>query len=191
MKELEQKILKEGKVFPGHILKVGSFLNQQIDVDFLMKMGEEIARLFEKDNVTKILTIEASGIAVAVAAAAAMHVPVVFAKKDKSANVAHDVYSAKIHSYTHGNDYTAVVSSEYIGKNDRILIVDDFLATGEAIFGMIELVKQAGAIVAGITDTIEKRFQGGGDKLREKGYHLESLAVIDEMSDDGLVFGKN
>lgn len=190
MKKLEEKIKAEGKVFPGGILKVGSFLNQQIDVDFMMKMGEEIARLFADDKPTKILTIEASGIAIAVCAASYLHVPVVFAKKSKSANVASDVYSAKVHSYTHGNDYEAIVSKDYLHEGERILIIDDFLATGEAVNGMIELSEKAGAKVVGIADAIEKRFQEGGNILREKGYHVESLALVESMSDNDIVFGE-
>lgn len=190
MKSLEEKIKREGKVFPGQILKVGSFLNQQLDVEFLMEMGEEIAKLFADDKPTKVLTIEASGIAVAVCAASYLHVPVVFAKKHKSANVASDVYSAKVHSYTHGNDYEAVVSKEYLQGGERILIIDDFLATGEAMNGLIEIVEKAGANVVGIADAIEKRFQGGGNALRSKGYHVESLALVESMSDYDITFGE-
>lgn len=188
MKALENKILSEGKVFPGEILKVGSFLNQQLDVDFIMSMGEEISRIFGSENVTKILTIEASGIAVAVAAAAHLHVPVVFAKKHKSANVASDVFSAKIHSYTHGNDFDAIVSKDYISENDRLLIIDDFLATGEAIRGLMEISEQAHATVVGVSAAIEKRFQGGGDELRNKGIRVESLAIVESMTDDSIKF---
>ena len=188
MKELEDKIINEGQVFPGEVIKVGSFLNHQIDVEFLMLMGEELARLFEGDRPTKILTIEASGIAVAVAAAAKMHIPVVFAKKHRSANVAPDVYSARIHSYTHGNDFDAIVSREYLKEGERILIIDDFLATGEAINGLLEIVSKSGAEVVGIADVIEKRFQGGGDALRAKGYHVESLAMVESMTDDSITF---
>ena len=188
MKALEEKILKEGKVLPGHILKVGSFLNHQMDPDFLMEMGKEIADKFANDGVTKILTVEASGIAIAVAAGAHMHVPAVFAKKNKTGNLSGDVYAADVHSYTHNRDYTIVVSKDYIKENDVVLLVDDFLANGAALDGMIEIVKQAGAKVAGASCAIEKGFQGGGDKLRAQGYKIESLAIVETMSDDGLTF---
>lgn len=188
MKALEEKILKEGTVLPGNILKVGSFLNHQMDVDFLMEMGREIADKFAGDGVTKILTVEASGIAIAVAAAAHMHVPAVFAKKNKTGNLSGGVYAANVHSYTHNRDYTVVVSKEYIGKDDVVLLVDDFLANGAALEGLIEIVRQAGARVAGASCAIEKGFQGGGDKLRAQGYKIESLAIVEEMSDDTLTF---
>lgn len=188
MKALEEKILKEGKVYPGNILKVGSFLNQQLDCSFLMEMGKEIARLYEKDNVTKIITVEASGIAIAVAAGAVMGVPAVFAKKNKSANVGANVYSATVHSYTHGTDYNIVVDKEYLSAGDRLLIVDDFLAAGNAIAGLLSLAEQAGATVVGAAIAVEKSFQHGGDKYRENGLRIESLAMISEMTEDGLKF---
>lgn len=188
IKALEEKILKEGKVFPGNVLKVGSFLNHQIDVDFLMLMGEEIKRLFEGETITKVLTVEASGIAIAVAAAANLHVPVVFAKKNKTNNIADDVYSAKVYSYTHQKEYNIVVEKRYIDKDDKVLIVDDFLAHGNAINGLIDIVKQAGASLTGVCAAIEKGFQRGGDELREKGIHVESLAIVEEMTDESLSF---
>ncbi len=190
MKALEQKILSEGTVLSGDILKVGSFLNQQIDIAFLMEMGEEINRIYKNDKVTKILTIEASGIAVAVAAAAVMKVNVVFAKKNKTSNVSGEVYSAKVHSFTHGTDNLITVPKDYIGKDDKVLIIDDFLANGKALEGLIDIVNQAGAEVVGCTCAIEKGFQGGGDKLRKEGYKVESLAVIDKMSTEGIEFRK-
>ena len=185
MKALEEKILSDGKVLPGGILTVGSFLNQQIDSDFLMEMGREVARLYSGCGITKILTIEASGIAFALAVGAALHVPVLFAKKHKSGNVAGSVYKTNIHSFTHGNDYEAVVASEYLGTSDKVLIVDDFLASGEAVNGLIDLISQAGASLIGAAVAIEKGFQSGGDRLREKGIRVEALALIDSMSDDG------
>ena len=190
MKALEDKILAEGKVYPGHILKVGSFLNQQLDCSFLMEMGKEIARLYKDEKVTKIITVEASGIAIAVAAGAVMGVPAVFAKKNKSANVGDNVYSAVVHSYTHGTDYNIVVDREYLSGNDRLLIVDDFLAAGNAIAGLISLAEQAGASVVGAAIAVEKAFQHGGDKYREQGLRIESLAKIAEMSEDSLTFVK-
>ena len=188
MKALEEKILKEGKVLPSHILKVGSFLNHMLDVDFIMEMGEEIHRLFCNDGVTKILTIETSGIAIAMGAAAKMHVPVVFAKKHKSNNLSGEVYNTVVHSYTHGTDYTVVVSKDFIDSSDRVLIIDDFLANGMALNGLIDIVAQAGAELVGTSCAIEKGFQKGGDKLREKGIRVESLAVIDSMDDTSVTF---
>lgn len=188
MKALEEKILREGTVLPGHILKVGSFLNQQLDVPFLMEMGREIARLFGESGVTKVLTIEASGIAVAVAAAAALGTPAVFAKKHKSKNVSGDVLTTTVHSYTHNTDYEIMVSREYISPDDRVLLVDDFLANGKALVGLAELVKQAGAETVGAAVAIEKGFQKGGDALREAGLRVESLAIVESMSDTSLTF---
>ena len=188
MKALEQKILNEGTVLNGDILKVGSFLNQQIDVDFLHSMGEEIDRIYKGEEITKILTIEASGIAIAVVAALVMHKNVIFAKKSKTSNVSGEVYSAKVHSFTHGIDSLITVPQDYICASDKILIIDDFLANGEALTGLIQIVKQAGAAVVGCTCAIEKGFQGGGDKLREAGYRIESLAVIDKMSPGEIEF---
>lgn len=188
MKALEEKILKEGKVLPGNILKVGSFLNHQLDVDFIMEMGREIARLFENSGVTKILTIETSGIAIAVGAAAAMHIPVVFAKKNKTSNISGDVYKTVVHSYTHGTDYTVVVEKDYLKKGDNILIVDDFLANGKALAGLFDIIFQSGASAAGAACAIEKGFQRGGDQLRAEGIRVESLAIIDSMEDGNIVF---
>ena len=188
MKALEDKIINEGRVYPGNILKVSSFLNQQLDCAFLMEMGKEIARLYKDDGVTKIVTIEASGIAIAVAAGAAMGIPAVFAKKSKAANLSDDVYSGIVHSYTHGTDYTVRIDKENILSSDRLLIVDDFLATGNAIAGLLEIAEQAGASVAGAAIAIEKCFQHGGDRYRREGLRIESLAKISEMSENGLTF---
>ncbi|MBO5059430.1 MAG: xanthine phosphoribosyltransferase [Clostridia bacterium] len=188
MKALEEKILKEGKVLAGGVLKVGSFLNQQIDTAFLKEMGAEIARLYRDSGVNKILTIEASGIAIAVAAAYEMNVPVVFAKKNKSSNVSGDIYSSKVESFTHRTVNSIVVSKEFISKGDRILIVDDFLANGNALLGLSELITQAGATVVGAAIAIEKGFQKGGDELRAKGMRIESLAIVDCMTESGIEF---
>ena len=188
MERMEQKILREGKVLPGGILKVGSFLNQQIDTAFLAEIGQEVARLFEDSGVTKILTIESSGIAIAASVGMAMGVPLVFAKKHKTSNVDGSVYSTVVHSYTHGTDYTIVVSSDYLGENDRVLLVDDFLANGKALVGLTELVRQAGGTVVGAAIAIEKGFQGGGDALRAEGVRVESLAIVDSMTDDAITF---
>ena len=188
MKLMEEKILSEGQVLPGGILKVGSFLNQMIDTVFLKQMAVEIARLFENCGVTKVLTIESSGIAIAAAVGLEMGVPVVFAKKHKSSNVDGAVYTSVVHSYTHNADYTIVVSSDYLVGEDHVLLVDDFLANGKALMGLTDLVAQAGAELVGAAIAIEKGFQGGGDALREKGVRVESLAVIDSMSNDGIRF---
>ena len=188
MKALEEKILREGKVLPGHILKVGSFLNHQIDADFMLTMGDEITRLFEGERITKILTIETSGIAIAMGAAVKMHIPVVFAKKNKSGNVDGDVYKTVVHSYTHGADYNVVVSCDFLKSDDRVLIVDDFLANGKALIGLMDIVSQSGAELVGCCCAIEKGFQKGGDTLRQKGVKVESLAIIDTMTDDSITF---
>jgi len=191
MKALEEKILNEGSVLPGNILKVGSFLNHRLDVEFIAEMGEEIARLFEGCGVNKILTIETSGIAIAMGAALKMHVPVVFAKKNKSSNISGDVYSTVVHSFTHGTDYTVVVSKDFLDSSDKILIVDDFLANGKALIGLIDIVNQAGAQLIGASCAIEKGFQKGGDNLREHGVRVESLAIIDSMDDNSITFREN
>lgn len=188
MRALEEKILKEGEVCPGEILKVGSFLNQQIDTKLMDEMGKEIARLFAGDNVTKILTIESSGIAVAFAAALEMGVPMLFAKKHKSLNLSDNLLRAQVFSYTHKETYDIVVSGEFLNSSDTVLIVDDFLANGKALEGLIELTKQAGAKLAGCAVAIEKGFQGGGDRLRAEGIRVESLALIDSMTEDSLTF---
>ena len=188
MKALEDKILAEGKVLPGHVLKVGNFLNQQLDVPFLKTIGDEIARLYADSGVTKVMTIEASGIAIATLAALALGVPCVVVKKHASANQSKEVWSTQIASYTHGNVYTAAVAKEYLTQGERVLIVDDFLACGNAIAGMREMINAAGASLVGCAIAIEKKFQGGGDALRQEGIRVESLAMVDSMSDDGLTF---
>lgn len=188
MKKMEEKILAEGKILPGGVLKVGSFLNQQIDTQFMKEIGQEIADLYKGDEITKILTIEASGIPIAVSAGFAMNRPVVYAKKNKSSNISGDVYCSLVHSFTHGNNNNVIVGREFISPEDRILIVDDFLAHGSALTGLIEIVEQAGAAVVGCVAAIEKGFQLGGDKLREQGYRVESLAIIEEMTDTEIIF---
>lgn len=188
MKSLEEKILKEGIILPGNILKVGSFLNHQIDVEFIMEMGREIARIFANEKITKILTIESSGIAIAMGAGVALKVPVVFAKKNKTSNVSGEFYKSIIHSYTHGVDYNVVVEKSYLNQEDNILIVDDFLANGKALLGLIEIIKQSGANIVGASCAIEKGFQNGGDNLRAEGIRVESLAIIDNMTDNEITF---
>ena len=188
MKQMEEMILREGQVLPGDILKVGSFLNQNIDTNLLGRMGQEIARLYEGCGVTKILTIEASGIAIAAAAGLAMGVPVLFAKKHRTSNVDGDVYVTKVHSFTHGEDYGVVVSSDYLLASDRVLLVDDFLANGNALRGLIDLCRQAGAELVGVAIAIEKCFTGAGDAMRAEGIRIDSLAMIESMSDHEIVF---
>lgn len=188
MKALEEKILREGKVLPGNVLKVSHFLNHQLDVDFMMEMGKEVARIFENAGVNKILTIEASGIAFAVAVAAHMHVPVLFAKKNSSSNMSSGKYVTQVASYTHQKVYNVVVSRDLLTADDRVLIVDDFLACGNAVIGLIDLVHQAGGEVVGVSAAIEKGYQGGGDALRKENIRVESLAIIDEMSEEGIRF---
>lgn len=188
MKKMEEKILKEGVILPGGVLKVGSFLNQQMDTPFIKEIGEEIAKMYEGANITRILTIESSGIPIAVSAGFAMNLPVVYAKKNKSSNISGECYSTMVHSFTHGNNNNVFVGKEYIKPDDRILIVDDFLAHGSALNGLIDIVKQAGAEVVGCVAAIEKGFQMGGDDLRKRGYRVESLAIIEEMSDTEIYF---
>lgn len=191
MKKLEEKIRTEGKVLPGGVLKVGNFLNQQIDSDFLMEMGKEIADRFCSDRVTKVLTVEASGIAFAVAAAVHLHVPVVFAKKNKTLNVDSDTYTAQVASFTHGKTYDIMVPKEYILPGDRVLIVDDFLACGNAIKGLCRIVESAGAVTVGASAAIEKGFQHGGDELRAAGLKVYSLAIVESMENDRIFFREN
>lgn len=188
MRLMEETILKEGTVLPGGILKVGSFLNQQIDPKLLRAFGEEVARLYKDCGVTKIMTIEASGIALAASAALAMNIPMVFAKKHKTSNVDGGVYSTSVHSFTHDITYNVIISRDYLIKDDVVVLVDDFLARGEALRGLIDLTRQAGAKLAGAAIAIEKSFQGGGDELRAKGVRVESMAIVESMTNDGLTF---
>lgn len=188
MKAMEEKILREGQILPGEILKVGSFLNQQIDTEFLREMAEEIATLFKDCGATKVLTVEASGIAIATAAGLAMNIPVLFAKKHKTSNVDGEILSAPVHSYTHGTDYNIVVSKNYLSPEDKVLMVDDFLASGNAFMGLLGLINGAGATCVGACAAIEKRFQGGGDMLRKMGIRLESLAIISAFEGNSVVF---
>ncbi len=190
MHTLEERILKDGKVYPGNVLKVGSFLNHMIDEQLLDDMGKEISALFCEQNITKILTIEASGIAIACAVARYLKAPVLFAKKSKTSNISKDCYCADVVSYTHGNTNTIMVEKQYLASSDKVLIVDDFLAHGEALRGLISLIKQAGAQLVGCAIAIEKGFQGGGDALRAEGVRVESLAIVESMSDTSLTFRK-
>jgi len=188
MKALEERILSEGRILPGPVIKVSSFLNHQMDPDLIMEIGSEIGKRFADASVTKILTIESSGIAIALAVGASLHVPVVFAKKHRTSNVSGEVYQTIVHSYTHNVDYTVVVESEFINSNDNILLVDDFLANGKALEGLMELAHQAGAKVVGAGIAIEKGFQNGGSGLRERGLRIESMVIIDRMDENGIIF---
>ncbi|MGN0600294.1 MAG: xanthine phosphoribosyltransferase [Oscillospiraceae bacterium] len=183
MKLLEDRIIKDGIVKDGGVLKVDSFLNHKMDIDLFNEMGKEFRRLFDKESsrINKILTIEASGIGIACIAAQHFGVPVVFAKKAQSINIDGEVYSTKIKSFTHGKVYDVIVSKKYISNEDHILIIDDFLANGCALEGLIDLVQSAGATVEGIGICVEKGFQPGGEAIRNRGIHLESLAIVDEM----------
>lgn len=176
MKLLEDRILKDGHIGADNVLKVDSFLNHQIDVNFVCELGKEFYRLFKDENITKILTIEASGIGIACLAAQYFGVPVVFAKKTKTINIYSDTYNATVHSYTHKKDYDIVVSKEFLSKEDNVLIIDDFLAKGSALTALLMLIEKAGAKTAGAGIVIEKAYQGGGNLVRDMGIRVESLA---------------
>ena len=191
MKLLEDRILKDGHIGADNVLKVDSFLNHQIDVNFVCELGKEFYRLFKNENITKILTIEASGIGIACLAAQYFGVPVVFAKKTKTINIYSDTYNATVHSYTHKRDYDIVVSKEFLSKEDNVLIIDDFLAKGSALTALLMLIEKAGAKTAGAGLVIEKAYQGGGNLIRDMGIRVESLAKIKSISEkDGIVFCK-
>ena len=185
MKLLEQRILEDGQVRPGNVLKVDCFLNHQLDVGLLDQIGAEFYRIFKDDGINKILTSEASGIAIACMTARHFNVPVVFAKKAKSKNIDGDVYTSTVHSYTYGRDYDITLAQKFLGPQDRVLILDDFLANGKAMNGLLDVCRQAGASVGGIGICIEKGFQPGGAELRAAGYKLASLAIVDSMDDNG------
>ena len=192
MKLLEDRILQDGTVKPGGVLKVDNFLNHQIDAGLLYEMACEWKRLYVNCNINKILTIEASGIGLASLTGYVFGCPVLFAKKSKTINISSDVYSVEVPSFTHKTTNTVMVSREYLHPEDRVLIIDDFLATGAALKGLIALTEMAGATVVGCGIAIEKEFQGGGTELRAQGYRIESLARITSMKDDGtLVFASD
>lgn len=181
---LKKKILEEGQVYAGNILKVDCFLNHQIDCGFLAEVGKEFHRLYKDEGINKILTIEASGIAIGAMVAQEFGCPLVFAKKNKTKNIAGDVYTAPVESFTHGTTYNIMVSKKFLNPGDKILIVDDFLAIGNALNGLISLVKESGAELVGCGAVIEKGYQHGGDELRAKGIRVESLAIIESMDAD-------
>ena len=184
MKLLEERIRKDGKIRGGDVLKVDSFLNHQMDVELFNEIGKEFLRLFGDCGVTKILTIEASGIGIACVTAQFFNVPVIFAKKNKTKNIAGDVYTSKVESFTHGKVYDIIVAKEFLRPEDRVLIIDDFLANGSALQGLIKLVRDANATLVGAGICVEKAFQPGGDLIRGMGVRVESLARIKSMSEE-------
>ena len=184
MNFLEQRIMKDGIVKPGNVLKVDSFLNHQMDVALMDEMGKEFKRRFAGKTITKVLTIEASGIAIACSVAREFGVPMVFAKKSKSINIDGDMYVAEVESFTHKNKNQVIVSKKFLSADDHVLIIDDFLANGCALQGLISITEAAGATVEGLGIAIEKGFQIGGRVIRNLGYHLESLAIVESMDAD-------
>lgn len=187
MELLKERILKDGVVKPGNVLKVDSFLNHQMDIDLINKIGKEFRRRFPSEKITKILTIEASGIGIACVAAQYFHVPVVFAKKSESKNLDGDVYTSAVASFTHNKVYDIRISKKYLNENDRILLIDDFLAKGNALLGLLDVCQQSGATVVGAGIAIEKGFQEGGQLLRKRGLRVESLAIVDAMDENGEI----
>ena len=189
MKLLEDKILTEGKIGAGDVLKVDCFLNHRIDVAFLSELGKEFHRLYKDEGINKILTIEASGIGLACLCAVPFDVPVVFAKKAKSNNMTGEIYASSVHSFTPGTDHTAVIPKIMLTSEDRVLLIDDFLARGQALHALIDLCEQAGATIVGAGVFVEKTYQGGGAEIRSRGVRVESLAKIKSMSvADGIEF---
>lgn len=187
MQLLKDRILKDGIVKEGNVLKVDSFLNHQMDISLFEEIGKEFKKRFEGESINKILTIEASGIGIACIAARYFNVPVVFAKKSKTKNIAGDVYTSRVESFTHGRIYDIMVSKDFLNSGDRVLLIDDFLANGCALEGLAELVRSAGATLVGAGIVIEKGFQRGGDLLRSNGVRVESLAIIDRMDESGSI----
>ena len=188
MNFLEERILKDGIVKEGNVLKVDSFLNHQMDINLFKQMGEEFKRRFADKNINKIMTIEASGIGIACVVASYFDVPVVFAKKSQSINIDGDVYVAEVESFTHKKVYDVILSKKFLGPEDHVLLIDDFLANGCALLGLIDIVKKSGATLEGAGIVIEKGFQSGGQTIRDMGIHLESLAIIDSIADGKLTF---
>lgn len=181
MKLLEERIRRDGNVKEGNVLKVDSFLNHQMDIELFNEMGKEFKRLFSEQKINKILTIEASGIGIACIAAQYFNVPVVFAKKSQSINLDGEMYSTKIRSFTHNREYDVIVSKKFLNKDDHILIIDDFLANGCAVQGLISIIQSAGATVEGVGIAVEKGFQEGGKLIRDMGIRVESLAIVESM----------
>ena len=183
MELLKERIRKDGKVKEGNVLKLDSFLNHQMDIHLFQEIGKEFQKRFQGEEINKILTIEASGIGIACIVAQSFDVPVVFAKKTQTKNIAGDTWTTKVESFTHGRIYDIIVAKEFLGKGDKVLIIDDFMANGKALEGLAELVTMSGAELVGAGIVIEKGFQPGGDELRRKGIRVESLAIIESMND--------
>lgn len=190
MEALEQRIRQDGKILPGHIIKVDGFLNHQIDTKFIGELADEFARLFDVTRATKVLTAEASGIGLAAICSYKWGIPMVFAKKAKSDNIEGGLYKSEIFSYTYKKTVTLICAKDWITADDRVIIVDDFMANGQAMRGLLDIVAQSGAELIGIGCAIEKGFQNGGVGLRRDGYNLQSLAIIDEANENGFVFRK-
>ena len=184
MQLLKDRIRKDGKIKAGNVLKVDSFLNHQMDIHLFEEIGKEFKKRFTDVEVNKILTIEASGIGIACVAAQYFDVPVVFAKKTKTKNIAGDVYTSKVESFTHGRVYDIIVSREFLGEGDKVLLIDDFLANGKALEGLASLVQDSGAELVGAGIVIEKGFQIGGEAIRSRGIRLESLAIVESMDEE-------
>ena len=191
MKLLQDRIVKDGKVLPGNIIKVDGFLNHRVDVSLLKAMADEFYNIFAEKKPTLIMTVEASGIALATVCAERFGIPLLFAKKAKSDNIEGGLYKSEIFSYTYKKTVNLIVSAEWLNADDKVLVVDDFLANGEALRGVIDIVHQAGAEVVGVGVAVEKGFQGGGQKLRDHGYDLHSLAIIESANENGIVFREN
>lgn len=188
MQLLKDRIRKEGKVLPGNIIKVDGFLNHRVDTKLMREMAKEFSRLFDTTGITAVLTVEASGIALATVCAEELGVPMIFAKKAKSDNIEGGLYHSDIYSYTYKKKVTLLMSAQWLTSNDRVLIIDDFLANGEALRGLVDIVNQAGAELIGMGVAVEKGFQPGGAKLRESGINLHSLAIIEKADESGIVF---
>ena len=188
MQLLKDRIRSEGKVLPGNIIKVDGFLNHRVDTRLMGQIADEFARLFDVENITMVLTAEASGIALATICAERYNVPMIFAKKAKSDNIEGGLYQSEIFSYTYKKKVTQILSKEWLNANDRVLIIDDFMANGEAVRGLCDLVSQAGAELVGIGIAVEKGFQGGGDRLRAMDVNYHALAVIESADENGIVF---
>ena len=191
MKLLKDRIVAEGRVLPGSIIKIDGFLNHRVDTSLLRAMAQEFSKLFDLDGLTAVMTVEASGIPLGTICAEELGVPLIFAKKSKSDNIEGGLYRSDIFSYTYKKKFTLLVSKQWLNANDKVLIVDDFLANGEALRGLVEIVDRAGAEVMGIGIAVEKGFQPGGQRLRDAGYNLKSLAIIDKADENGIVFREN
>lgn len=188
MKELEERIKADGTVLSGDVLKVDQFLNHQVDPDLMFAIGQRFAQLFADNNITKIITVESSGIAPAIMTGLQLHVPVIFARKHKSLTLTDDLYTANVRSFTKQTDNQITISKKYLTSSDNVLIIDDFLANGQAVFGLLEIAKQAKFIVAGVGIVIEKSFQPGAQKIKDQGIRLESLAKIKSLADGQVTF---